>query len=342
MQKMIANLGQIALISLGIYLAIALILIATDRPVDPVVEDEPVSMNALMDASYTELPPLQTYTGQDGAALAYRFYASRQPSDKLLFLLHGSGWHSMQFHPLAHAISRSGVAHVVTPDLRGHGFTPARRGDVDYIGQLEDDLAALIRTVQQDYPGAQVIVGGHSSGGGLAVRFAGGSHGALADAYLLLAPFLKYNAPTTRPNSGGWAQPNARRIAGLSMLNRLGISWLNGLTVIRFAMPQAVLDSTLGHTATTAYSYRLNTSYAPRDNYTGDLAAMRQPFLLAVGEADESFVAEAYEPLISAHTDSGVYALLPDTGHIDLLTNPQLAPLLEVWLADDFVQESTK
>ncbi len=342
MQKMIANLGQIALISLGIYLAIALILIATDRPVDPVVEDEPVSMNALMDASYTELPPLQTYTAQDGAALAYRFYASQRPSDKVIFLLHGSGWHSMQFHPLAAALSGNGLAHVVAPDLRGHGAAPARRGDVDTIGQLEDDLAALIQTVQQDYPGAQVIVGGHSSGGGLAVRFAGGAHGALADAYLLLAPFLKYNAPTTRPNSGGWAQPNSRRIAGLMMLNRLGISWLNGLTVIRFAMPQAVLDGPLGHTATTAYSYRLNTSYAPRANYTDDLAAMQQPFLLVAGEADESFVAEAYEPVISAYTDSGAYVLLPDTGHIDLLTNPQLVPLMEAWLANDFTQESIK
>jgi alpha-beta hydrolase superfamily lysophospholipase len=39
----------------------------------------------------------------------------------------------MQFHPLAIYLSSNGLAHVITPDLRGHGFTPAQRGDVAYI-----------------------------------------------------------------------------------------------------------------------------------------------------------------------------------------------------------------
>jgi len=31
------------------------------------------------------------------------------------------------------------IAQVVTPDLRGDGINPDKRGDVDYIGQLDDD-----------------------------------------------------------------------------------------------------------------------------------------------------------------------------------------------------------
>ena len=46
-----------------------------------------------------------------------------------------------------------------------------------------------------------LIMGGHSSGGGLAIRFAGSQYGQKANAYLLMSPFLKYNAPTTRLNS---------------------------------------------------------------------------------------------------------------------------------------------
>jgi non-heme chloroperoxidase len=124
---------------------------------------------------------------------------------------------------LAEFLSSEGLAQVFTPDLRGHGHTPERRGDVDYIGQLEDDLADLIALVRKVNPNAMLIVGGHSSGGGLAVSFAGSRYGDQAEAYILLSPFLKYNAPTTRSDSGGWAHPYTGRIVGLTMLNNLGI-----------------------------------------------------------------------------------------------------------------------
>ncbi|MBK8934289.1 MAG: hypothetical protein IPM76_18635 [Chloroflexi bacterium] len=35
----------------------------------------------------------------------------------------------MRFYPLAQTLSAAGAATVVTPDLRGHGFNPAQRGD---------------------------------------------------------------------------------------------------------------------------------------------------------------------------------------------------------------------
>jgi hypothetical protein len=57
---------------------------------------------------------------------------------------------------------------------------------------------------------------------------------------------------------------------------------LNHLTVIQFAMPETVLAGPLGAGVTTAYSYRLNTAYAPRSNYGADLAAIRQPLLVIV------------------------------------------------------------
>ncbi|MCB8986511.1 MAG: alpha/beta fold hydrolase [Ardenticatenaceae bacterium] len=336
------KVGKFLLISLAIYFGVTAVLILTDRPTSIVSADEPIAFAALTEANYDEMPELQPYTARDGAELSYRLYErahfpgnSKFPGKSpVLILLHGSGWHSMQFYPLAKALSEAGAATVVTPDLRGHGFNPATRGDVATIGQLEDDLADLIAVLEAQFPGAPIIVGGHSSGGGLAVRFAGGEYGELADGYLLLAPFLKYNAPTTRPNSGGWARPNSRRIAGLTMLNNLGIHWFDGLTVIQFAMPSSVLDGPLGDSATTAYSHRLNTSFAPRSRYGRDLAALAQPFLLVAGLDDEAFIAEQYEPTISPYTASGRYVLLPDTGHIDLLTTPDLAPIVADWLGN--------
>jgi pimeloyl-ACP methyl ester carboxylesterase len=325
------KVGKFLLISLAIYLAVTAVLILTDRPSNIVSANEPIAFEALTEADYDEMPDLQPYTARDGAELSYRLYESSS-TDIVLILLHGSGWHSMQFVPLAQALSAAGAATVVTPDLRGHGFNPPTRGDVATIGQLEDDLADLIASLAPQFPGAPIIVGGHSSGGGLAIRFAGGAYGELADGYLLLAPFLKYNAPTTRANSGGWARPNSRRIAGLTMLNNLGIHWFDGLTVIQFAMPSSVLAGPLGGSATTAYSHRLNTSFAPRGKYGRDLAALTQPFLLVAGLDDEAFIATQYEPTMSQFTASGSYVLLPDTGHIDLLTAPELANIVADWI----------
>jgi hypothetical protein len=98
-------------------------------------------------------------------------------------------------------------------------------------------------------------------------------------------------------------------------------------------MPQAVSDGPLGASATTYYSYRINTSFAPRCNYGRDLAAMRQPFLLVAGLEDEAFIAEQYEPTISMRTDAGSYVLLPEVGHIDLLTTPKLQEVLASWFS---------
>jgi len=227
---------------------------------------------------------------------------------------------------LAKYISEEGIAQVYTPDLRGHGPAPERRGDVDYINQLEDDLADLITLIQKDHPNAALIMGGHSSGGGLVIRFAGSRYGRQVDAYLLLSPFLKYNAPTMRPNSGGWAYANTARIAGLTMLNTMGIHWFDHLTAIEFNMPNEARDGT----ETLSYSHRLNTGYAPR-NYKKDLSAIKQSLLVAAGTKDESFIAEAFEPTISKYTSAQV-TLIPSLTHMGVVVSPEIRPVIKEWV----------
>ncbi|MCX5813184.1 MAG: alpha/beta fold hydrolase [Proteobacteria bacterium] len=323
MKKIVLGICIPVLICAAIYFAIAAVLIISGKPKKPIPKQGGLVFRELF-VDYKSIPQLKTFTARDGTQLAYRLYPSQ--SDKALILLHGSGSHGRYFLPLAEFISSEGLAQVYTPDLRGHGSKPKRRGDVDYIGQLEDDLADFIAMIRRDNPKAMIIAGGHSSGGGLALRFAGSKYGHQADAYMLLSPYLQYNAPTTRPNSGGWARPYTKRIIGLVLLNNIGIHWFNGLTVIDFNMPKEVRDGT----ETLSYTYRLNTSYAPRD-YKKDLRAITQPLLVVVGSADEAFYPCVFEAVISEFT-KGKVKLLPDVTHLGAVVSPTVQPVVKEWL----------
>jgi pimeloyl-ACP methyl ester carboxylesterase len=314
---MIRRVFKIAIISLGITAVVPLGLILLDRPIEK-VSNENLDFSSAQAQDLSDLPDTHPYLAGDETELPVRIYGKAGLDQPLIVMVHGSGWHGMQFNRLAHNLSAQ--ARILVPDLRGHGATPKRRGDVDYIGQMEDDLAALIKA--QALPGQKVLMLGHSSGGGLVVRFAGGAHGDMIDRAVLLAPFLKYNATTTRQDAGGWAHAMVRRIAGLSILNGFGITALNHLPVIQFNWPQNILDSPLGHTTTPSYSFRLNTGYAPRADYMKDIAALPD-FAVIVGTEDEAFFADQYEPLMSQATGKGRYLLVEGIDHLAIVDAPE-------------------
>ncbi len=322
------------LVSCAVFFLIAGALIISDPPSDqPFAAGGGLNFSETLASGLDGLPKSRTYRARDGAMLKYRHYPSREAGKPRLYLVHGSGWHGMQFNGLAGRLSNAGVAEVFVPDLRGHGLSPQRRGDIDHIGQLEEDLADLMTETGKNAEGRAAVLAGHSSGGGLVVRFAGGEYGHLSDGFVLLAPFLKYNAPTTRPNSGGWARPLTRRIIGLTMLNAIGIRAFNNLVAIQFNMPQSVLAGPLGNTATTSYSYRLNRGFAPRSDYQSDLRAIDRPLLVVAGTDDEAFFADRFEPVISAETDSGRYALIDGANHLGVVNAPPTSQLIGDWIA---------
>lgn len=315
-------------ISVAITLGVAVILVLTQAP-RALPPGQGLDFTKALDGVTPDPLPLTPIPMRDGFPLQVRQLSAQAADAPLLVLVHGSGWHGQQFDGLAARLTK--VADVVVPDLRGHGERPGRRGDVDYIGQFEDDLADLITATAQ--PGQKVVLAGHSSGGGLVVRFAGGTHGGLIDGAVLMAPFLHHAHETTRPNSGGWAQVLTRRIIGLSILNTFQIKALNHLPIIQFRMPQDVLDGPLGHTATTAYSFRLNTGFAPRSGKLNDVAAL-PPFLLVVGSEDEAFVASAYMPAMTALTDQGRYAIVDGVNHLGIVDADETQTAIEAFLRE--------
>lgn len=273
-----------------------------------------------------DLPSLQRYPARDGEQLAYRFYPSA--ADRILIFIHGSSYHGAGYHALASAISLGGAAQVVLPNLRGHYQSGLRRGDVDYIGQLEDDIVDLIRFLRADHKTGPITLGGHSSGGGLAIRFAGGGHGDDVSSYLLLSPIIP-RAPSVRGGTaGGWANLHWRRIYGLLALNALGIHGFDGLPIVEFNKPAKFWDGT----ETLAYSYRLNVSYHPRSRYQNDLRALPERTLMLVGQNDEANDPEKLQAVFAADAPAARTMILPGISHFGIFSDPAALDAMATWL----------
>ncbi len=169
-KKILLNILISLIIPIVFYFGIASILIATGKPGKSTKDQKRSGFKELY-FDYSSLPEFQNFKARDGKELYYRYYPAQ--SNNTVILIHGSGWHSQYFLPLAEYISSENLAQVYTPNLRGHGINPDRRGDVDYIEQLDDDIADFIAVIKEKNPEAFIILGGHSSGGGFAIRFGG-------------------------------------------------------------------------------------------------------------------------------------------------------------------------
>jgi len=279
--------------------------------------------SALQKVDYSDLPAPTTLRARDGTSLAVRIYPSA--SRLVVVALHGSAGHGRYYHALARYLSGRGRATVYAVDLRGHGASGGRRGDVDYVGQLEDDLADVVAAVRRERPGAPIVLLGHSAGGGLVVRAAGGGRVPDIAGYVLLAPYLGPTAPTSKPDAGGWATADMAKIIDIATREATGDVAGQDAVVVRFNMPEATSDYVL------AYSYRMVMSYNPHPDLGRDLGAMRGRVLVLVGDRDESFNAERYAPTIAPYSPATV-KVLPGVTHLGLVVDRRAAEEIDTWL----------
>ena len=326
MKRQIRRIGAIGCTIAAIGLVIALYLIT--RPFPPIREGHDVFGFASNTGTRTptgSVPAIDRYPARDGEQLSFQFYDST--GEVILVFVHGSSYHGAGYHTLARELSDAGVAKVYLPNLRGHYLSGQRRGDVDYIGQLEDDLADLVAYIRDRDQRGPLVLGGHSSGGGLAIRVAGGEHGGLASAYLLLSPVIPL-APTTRGgDAGGWAHLHRSRLYGLLVLNAVGVTGLNGLPIIQFNKPEKFRDGT----ETLSYSYRLNTSFHPRYDYAADIEAMGDQFLLLIGDDDQSNDPVAYEEMFPQSGAEARVMRLPGVDHLGVFSAPSALSAMQDW-----------
>lgn len=147
---------------------------------------------------------LEYKAAQDGTQIAFRVYEPRKTNAKsarnvaaVLIFYHGTGSHSALGYPaFAKGLSDSKPVAVITPDMRGHGFSAGPRGDTTTIKAMFDDINSIIDEASIRYPDTPIYLGGHSSGAGLVLNYTGYAQKKHIDGLVFVAPYLGFLAKT--------------------------------------------------------------------------------------------------------------------------------------------------
>lgn len=289
-------------------------MIATPVKVPPELPSISTSARAI---DRSNLPPVQRFQARDGTELGYRAYLPAEGAPRrIAILIHGSSGNGTVLNVMARALAADGVI-AIAPDMRGHGVS-GTRGDISYMGQLDDDLEDLVAELRSKHGALPVALAGHSSGGGFALRIAAGSRAALFDRFILLAPFLGPNAITSKPQVGQarWAEPDIPRIVGLIALRRIGIACCEHLPVLAFAAaPNAEKFQT------TKYSFRLMANFAVDALSAPPFAKVGKPIAIISGDKDELIESSRFEELVRSNGGRAAVVVVPGVDHMRLLDN---------------------
>lgn len=315
------NILIIVVVALAVAIAAALAgMLAFGTSAPP---EELTSLGApFRHVDFRDLPAVQTLSVNNRSPIAYRAWLPNPaPADPPLVVIaiHGSSAQSASIHPLGKALSAEGVP-VYAPDIRGHGDT-GMRGDIDYAGELDDDMADFTAMVRGKYPNAKLALLGFSSGGGYALHAAATPLGKNFARTVLLSPMLGPFAATTKRDQK-YAKPFIPRIIALALLNRIGIHAFDHLVTLLLAIDPARTDILVGH-----YSWLLMRSFGTRD-YAADLRNAQTPLAVVVGERDELFSAEKFAPTVDAVRPGVPVTIVPGLSHTALTVDPSAVPAI--------------
>ena len=142
-----------------------------------------------------------TLRSQDGTSIHARAWMPEEP-ERVLVCVQGLGGHGGYYESLAHQLVSEGTV-VVALDLRGHGHSEGRRGDIDRFDRYLEDVDAAISWGQACWPEKPLILLGESMGASIAIqyiaRYRGVMHGMQAGpiaGLVLISPVLR---PAIRP-----------------------------------------------------------------------------------------------------------------------------------------------
>jgi len=103
-------------------------------------------------------------TAADGTVLLVRRWAAASDRWAQMLLVHGLAEHSGRYERTGRLLADAGID-VTAFDLRGHGGSGGRRGDVEHWTDYLDDIAVRLASVRAEAGGRPVVLFAHSYGG---------------------------------------------------------------------------------------------------------------------------------------------------------------------------------
>lgn len=320
--KILKMIGKTIVISFCIYAIISLFLICWPIKLEENVENYDYS--SMKTQTHTDFGVEQWTKMRDNKEIFNRVYKSQ--SKDIMILIHGSGSDSRYLADIANEIANKNIATVITPDMRGHGRNTGKRGDIDFIGQLENDIEDFIQFSKKNFKAHNIILAGHSSGGGFVLRFIGNPKNKKVDKAVLISPYLGYKAPTVKPNSGGWVKVALKRIIGLSMLNNVYVKNFNHLPVLFFNRPETINDSL----QVPSYSYNMTMNFNTEEHQK-EIDNINIPCMVLVGKEDESFYPEQFPIVFEPAKKFVQVEIMGNVKHLDIVKNNKTFGLIQEW-----------
>ncbi len=299
----------------------------TNPTFNPDAIQKPMDEAAIADLGFEQVysNTTQKFLMRDGKQLfSYKY---EKESNTTIILLHGVLSSAFLMNKTSGLLREATNSEVIALDFRGHGQSEGAPGDIDYINQYVDDLADVVSAIKNEKPQQNILLAGHSMGGGIILRYAMKNNAPLVDGYLLFAPHLGVNAPTNRveelaTNEEPFMKVHINRVIGLKMLNAIGNTEYNNLPVLFFNLPATM--------PITKYSYRANESMSPLD-YKKGLNAINKPLLVVIGSSDEAFDATKYTTAVTENSNGEVFVIENET-HNGIRHNKKTMEEISAWV----------
>jgi len=122
------------------------------------------------------------------------YYSEHVPDSKVgIILVHGLAEHKGRYDDFIQQLNGSGMS-VFAVDLRGHGESAGRRGDIKTFSDYLDDLHFFVSHIKEKYPELKLVLFGHSLGGLISSSYVSTYEG--IDLLILSSPFINVHRKT--------------------------------------------------------------------------------------------------------------------------------------------------
>ena len=249
---------------------------------------------------------LRYYPANDGKFIAYRLFEPKDYATANLLFLHGSTLNSLVYIPVGLRLSSQFRIRTYLIDFRGHGASDGRRGHIDYIGQLENDLSILMQNIKKDYSHLPLYLGAHCAGASVLTRYLTLEEKVEPDGYIFAAPLIVLKNGISKKTAPGLEQIcriRLGRILFIDFLNALGLRLFNQIRCADFMFPQEVLIRM--NTIIKSYSYHMVKSLNMR-HYYHNFKYLNKPTLVITGNKDKVVCAKEIENVFNINIKSNI------------------------------------